>query len=73
MEPEDKGPVDFITPMCIWCSETAIVKVPHSAYLKWLDGESAQYAFKDMSADDRELLISGTHPKCWDLIMAAEA
>lgn len=72
MSTEEKSPVDFVTPMCVWCSETSIVKVPYPAYLKWLDGEMAQYAFKDMSADDRELLISGTHPKCWDLIMGAE-
>jgi hypothetical protein len=73
MEPENKGPVNFITPMCIWCRETAIVKVPYSAYLKWLNGEAVQDAYKDLPTDDRELLISGTHPKCWDAIMAAEA
>jgi hypothetical protein len=35
-----------------------------------MDGEATQVAFPNMPADQREMLISGTHPVCWDMMMA---
>ena len=35
-------------------------------YLDWSDGELAQVAFPYLSADEREMLITGICPTCWD-------
>ncbi len=34
-------------------------------FFKWQEGELAQNAFPYLSADEREMLISGVCPKCW--------
>jgi hypothetical protein len=38
----------------------------------WQAGEIIQVAFPDMSIDDREILISGTHPACWNKLFPEE-
>ena len=35
-------------------------------YLDWSEGELVQIAFPYLSAEERETLISGICPKCWD-------
>jgi hypothetical protein len=39
---------------------------------RWQGGENIQQVFPDMSAEDRELLISGIHPVCWDQLFPKE-
>lgn len=51
---------------CVVCSERSVLTVDADAYRQWLHGELIHKAFPDMTADRRELLISGTHPACWD-------
>jgi hypothetical protein len=36
------------------------------AYRKYEQGMAVQDAFPDRSADDREFLITGICPECWD-------
>lgn len=60
----------FLTKPCIGCEETSIVMVDESALRSWQAGTLAQVAFPEMSADKRELLISGTHPACWDAMFS---
>jgi hypothetical protein len=36
----------------------------------WQAGENIQSVFPDMSLADREIMISGTHPECWDKLFA---
>ena len=36
------------------------------------DGTPVQLAFPAMSADQREMLISGTHPACWTAMFAED-
>jgi len=43
-----------------------------AAVTRWREGENIQHAFPDMSAGDREVLISGTHPACWDKLFGEE-
>jgi transcriptional regulator GlxA family with amidase domain len=43
-----------------------------SAVTRWQEGENIQNAFPDMSAADREILISGTHAACWDKLFPGE-
>lgn len=50
---------------CPFCGEAHEVYVNEADYLDWQDGELAQNAFPYLSADERELLISGICSTCW--------
>lgn len=52
------------------CEKTFIVAVPVSEYKSWKDGMLIQDAMPSLTADDRELLKTGTCPQCWDAKMA---
>jgi hypothetical protein len=56
----------IITPSCCVCGKTTAVDVDTDRYMKWLRGMLIQSAFPEMGDDDRELLLSGTHAKCWE-------
>lgn len=51
---------------CPFCGEQKIIKVPAEGYFAWQSGECIQNALPNLSADDREMLISGICPKCWE-------
>lgn len=54
---------------CIHCSEQNKIKLDKEPFEKWkYQGQYVQHAFPHLSIDDRELLVSGTHPKCWNEI-----
>lgn len=54
-----------ITPTCFVCSERSEVEVNQTGWDKWQSGLYIQDAFPEMSADEREMLLTGTHPECW--------
>ena len=58
------------TPSCCVCGKTTSVDVDRDRYMQWRFGMLIQSAFPQMSDDDRELLISGTHAKCWENLYA---
>lgn len=50
---------------CPNCGETHTVNVPIDEMLAYeVHGELARVAFKSLSADEREAIISGLCPKC---------
>lgn len=51
---------------CPFCGHANFVEVNEDDYFDWQDGELAQNAFPYLSADEREMLISGICPTCWD-------
>ena len=53
------------TKTCTVCGEYEVWSLNRQAVESWQGGEYIQNAFPDMSIEDRELLISGTHPACW--------
>ncbi len=55
---------------CTWCGKTDRVEVLKAHFDRWQAGELIQVAFPEMPADQRELLMSGTHPECWDKLWA---
>ena len=57
---------------CPWCGEEHEVEVPFEDYLAWQSGESIQVAMPQLSADEREMLISGVCPKCWEKAFSYE-
>lgn len=60
--------VTIQTPMCMICGIASEVEVTEEEYVHL--GSSThrhiQDALPNRDADFRELLISGTHPACWD-------
>lgn len=61
-----------VTRTCLWCRQVHEVKVPTDGWERWQDGEYVQVAFPDLTAAEREVLISGTHDECWDEMMGDE-
>lgn len=57
---------------CIHCGKPAEVEVPLDAAKRILDGEFIQTAWPQATPDQREMVISGTHPACWDAMFADE-
>lgn len=50
---------------CMICGESDTVPVPRAGWVAWLSGVLVQHAFPELSTDDRELLITGIHGRCW--------
>lgn len=56
-----------INTTCPFCGKTTPVQIRRVAdYNAWQNGALAQDAFPYLSADEREMLISGICPKCWE-------
>lgn len=53
-------------PRCFVCGKTETLVVPTDSYNRWVGGELVQDAFPTLPGNVRELLVSGTHPACWD-------
>ena len=51
---------------CWRCSQVYEIVIPIDGYDKWQTGELIQDALPELSAGERELLISGTCDACWD-------
>lgn len=51
---------------CPFCGKSVSVWVNEVDYYDWQDGELAQNAFPYLTAEQREVLISGICPTCWD-------
>lgn len=54
------------TPRCCVCRKTSTLEVEADGYAAWKRGALIQRALPSMSADQREMLLTGTHPECWD-------
>jgi len=55
-----------LTPPCPWCAKEATVDVPDEGWSRFMAGTHVQDAFPDLSDDERELLLTGFCPSCWD-------
>ena len=60
------------TKRCLVCDKYEVWSLDREAVTRWQEGENIQDAFPDMKLEDREVLISGTHPACWDKLFAGE-
>ena len=55
--------------VCPICGRGNEVEVNENDYFDWEDGISAQIAFPYLSTADREKLISGICPTCWNRML----
>lgn len=59
-------PATQIDNICFHCGQENKILVETDKLEKWRNGAYIQDAFPDLSADDRELIMTGTHPECWE-------
>ena len=57
---------------CPFCGHANEVEVNEIDYLDWQDGMLVQNAFPYLSANEREMLISGICPTCWEKMFPPE-
>lgn len=57
---------------CPICHTTTIILVEESDYLDWKDGKNTYECFPYLSDNEREMLITGVCPICWDEMMPAD-
>lgn len=55
--------VDCVCPIC---SQTSAVLVELEGYAAWFNGTLIQTAMPYLSANERESLMTGICPACWD-------
>lgn len=57
---------DAVSVACAYCLEVHTFECSTSGVVAWQAGELIKNALPELSADQRELLISGTCGDCWD-------
>jgi hypothetical protein len=62
----------FLSPPCVMCGKRTEISVPTVGWEKYKAGELIQRAFPDMSPQDREMIMTGTHPECWNIMWEEE-
>ena len=57
---------------CRLCNEVTDLTVNVEGFVAWQGGKLIQEALPELDADQRELLISGTCPTCWEKMFPSE-
>ena len=57
---------------CRLCNEVTDLTVNIEGFVAWQGGKLIQEALPELSADQRELLISGTWDKCWNEMFGSD-
>lgn len=60
----------YSTPECMVCGKGSAMTLDAKAFDAWRAGTLVQVAFPRLTADERELMISGTHGPCWEKMFA---
>lgn len=58
--------INLVCQPCCMCGKQNEVKVLLDDYKRYMAGAPVQAAFPEMPADQREMIISGTCPPCFD-------
>lgn len=63
----------YTPPQCAFCTaEPEPINLPAAELVAWQGGALIQSVFPLVPIEQREFLISGTHPACWDAIFGDE-
>ena len=62
----------YQTKTCIFCAKPDFIMLDPAKVARWEAGEHVPEVWPDATASQREQLISGTHPACWDGLFAGE-
>ena len=56
-----------ISNYCYWCENSIIIEMTYRQHKAYIEKTAlVQDIFPHISKEEREMLITGTHPKCWD-------
>ena len=58
------------TPDCLYCKKSSFIEMTRAEFLDLSTGMPLNQALPDWSLDKREMLITGTHPICWDIMFS---
>ena len=61
----------FLEAVCNHCGEVRMLRVQLDDYIDYKNGTPVQKAFPHLSADERELLVSGMCGECFDELFRA--
>ncbi len=67
-----KRTMQLCTRTCMVCGKHSLLEVDADKYFRWKDGELVQNIWPEMPADWREMLVTGTHPGCWEAMFGEE-
>lgn len=57
--------------VCIYCGIESWFRITEKQYEAWITNDGyIQDVFPNMTNQEREVMISGTHPECWDAMFA---
>lgn len=62
--------ITVTTDPCRQCKVASALVVPREGYEAWRSGALIQNVLPTLTVDERELLMTGTHPQCWDELMS---
>ena len=57
---------------CPFCGKESFVNVSYEGYWAWQNGELIQNALPELSANERELLMTGICSDCWESMFGEE-
>ena len=57
---------ETINKRCFHCGDTSFIQLNISDLNRYQSGSYAQDAFPYLTAEQQEIIISGTHPECWN-------
>ena len=69
---ESMNATEVVVVPCHSCHVEWFLDVPVQGLADWKSGELIQNALPELDADQRELLISGTCPTCWNEMFPPE-
>lgn len=59
--------------VCIMCEEESWFRITEKEYDAWITQDGyIQDVFPHLSNENREVMISGTHPECWKAMFSYE-
>ena len=64
--------VTVVTAPCMMCGHMGTLSIPKHGLDRYMSGEYAQDAFPTLASSEREQLISGIHPACWEELYGTE-
>lgn len=64
--------IEVETPGCSGCGQSTWFTMSEEQFRFWQQGVHVQDIFPDWSPEDREMLISGTCPECWEEMWAED-
>lgn len=66
---DNSAHVSIITRECIICHGVTVITVNFDKCYDWKNGSLIQNVWPNLTADQREIMINGTHSDCWDYMM----